>query len=459
MTARRKGQIRLGGFFHPTGNHVAAWLHPEAQLDAGQNFRHYVELGQIAERAKFDLIFLPDSNATREGNLDALSRSPQYMAHFEPTTLLAGIAAMTQHIGLIATATTSYNEPFNLARRFASIDIMSGGRAGWNVVTSQNKAEAYNFNRAAHFEREEAYERGLEFVDVCKGLWDSYDDDAFIRDRESAVYFKPEKLHVLDHKGKHFTVRGPLNSVRPIQGYPVFAQAGASETGKNFCAQIAELVFSPLHTLEHAQKFYDDMKGRVDRYGRNPDHFLVMPGLNAIVGRTDEEAEEKHQLIQSKIHPDVGRLLLATEFPGVDFSPYPVDGPFPLHLFEDESKLTFQGKNIVDRVRREKLTFRQMYEFNAGARGQRTLKGSPQRIADEMEEWFLKRGVDGFVVQPAYLPGGFKDFAELVVPELVRRGLFRAEYEGRTLRENLGLPRPPSCYADGNGRAEQSAVA
>ncbi len=435
-----KRQMRLGGFFHPTGNHVAAWLHPEAQADAGMNFRHYVELAQTSERAKFDLVFLADSNATRDGNVAALSRWPQYMAYFEPTTLLSGLAATTKNIGLVATATTSYNEPYTIARRFASIDMMSEGRAGWNVVTSSNKSEAYNYNRTEHFGHDERYERAREFVEICRGLWDSWDDDAFVRDRETSTYFVPEKLHYLRHQGKHFSVRGPLNVPRPPQGYPVFAQAGASNTGRDFAAEIAEIVFTPLHTLKEAQDFSADIRGRMDKFDRDPSHIKIMPGLNVIVGRTDEEAEEKHQYLQSLIHPDVGRQLLSTELGGIDLTPFRVDGPLPYHLIPDVEGSS--GKRIMDVARRDNLTIRDSYKQFAGARGQRTLKGKPQHIADEMEDWFLKEGVDGFLIQPAHLPVGLNEFVDTVVPELVRRGRFKTKYEGKTLRENLGLPRP-----------------
>ena len=438
----RRGRIHLGGFFHPTGNHVAAWLHPDAQIDAGVNFSHYVELARTAERAKFDLIFIADTVAARDGNLDALKRWPQYMAFFDPTMLMAGFASVTQRIGLVATASTSFNEPYNIARRFASLDHMSGGRAGWNVVTSSNPAEAYNFGLRALPPHDERYARAREFVEVCRGLWDSWDDDAFVRDRSSALYFDPRKLHYLRHEGRFFSVRGPLNVARPPQGYPVLANAGVSDTGKEFAADIAEIVFTPLNTLAEAQTLYRDLKGRMEKYGRRPEHLKIMPGLNAIVGRTDEEARETHEFLQSLIHPDVGRQLLSTEL-GVDLSSLPVDGPLPYHLIDASVP---QRKMLVEQAKRDNLTIRQFYLRYAGARGQRTVVGSPQHIADDIEEWFLKEGVDGFLVQPPYLPGGLKNFVELVVPELRRRDLFRTEYEGRTLRDNLGLPRPLSRY-------------
>jgi len=443
--ARRK-QMRLGGFFHPTGNHIASWLHPESQIDAGRNFRHYAELAKTAERGKFDLIFLADSVASRAGNLDALKRWPQYMTFFEPTTLMSALAVVTRNIGLVATATTSYNEPYNIARRFASLDMISNGRAGWNVVTSFNPAEAFNFNAESLIEHEERYDRAIEFVGVCKGLWDSWEDDAFVRDRTQELYFDPAKLHPLNHRGDHFKVRGPLNIERPPQGYPVLAQAGASNTGKDFASRIAEIVFTPLQTLQQAQAFSTEIKTRAEKYGRRPDEIRIMPGLNAIVGRTDEEAEEKHQFLQSLIHPDVGRQLLSSALNNFDLSPYDVDGYLPYHLLPAPSPGS-SHQRVLDKAKAENLTIRQLYQWYGGARGQRTLKGSPQTIADNMEEWFLKEGVDGFLIQPAYLPGGFDDFVDMVVPELQRRGLFRTEYEGSTLRDHLDLKRPANRHA------------
>jgi FMN-dependent oxidoreductase (nitrilotriacetate monooxygenase family) len=441
---RRKDKLKLGAFIHPTGNHVAAWLHPDSQIDAGVNFRHYVELAQTAERAKFDLMFVADAVATRDGNLDALKRWPQYMAYFDPTMLMAGLASVTNHLGLVATATASFNEPYNIARRFASLDLMSGGRAGWNVVTGSSTAEAFNFNRDALEEHDKRYEKADEFVEVVRGLWDSWDDDAFVRDRKTALYFDPQKLHYLHHKGKHFSVRGPLNVARPPQGHPVIANAGVSDTGKEFAAKYAELIFTPLHSLEQAQALYGDLKGRMVKYGRNPDHLKITPGLNIIVGRTDAEAEEKHQFLQSLIHPDVGRMLLSQEM-GLDLLPFPVDQELPYHLIDEKG--TAQRVRLIEQARREKMTIRDMYLWYGGARGNRTIKGSPQTVVDNMEEWFLKEGIDGFLVQPGVLPVGLNEIVELVIPELQRRGLFRTEYEGRTLRENLGLPRPVSRHA------------
>jgi alkanesulfonate monooxygenase len=440
--------MKLGAFFHPTGNHIASWLHPDAQADAGQNVEHYVELAQTAERAKFDMMFLADAVATRDGNIESLSRWPQYMAYFEPITLLSAVAMRTTRLGLAATATTSYNEPYNVARKFASLDHISHGRAGWNVVTSGNASEAWNFGREAHFEHGERYDRAVEFVDVVKGLWDSWDDDAFIRDRAQARYFMPEKLHHLRHKGEHFSVRGPLNVARPPQGHPVLFQASASKTGMDMAAQTAEGLFTPLHSLEQAISFYQDIKGRMASYGRAPDTLKVMPGLNPIVGKTMAEAQEKFAYLTSLIHPDVGLEVLSNAVGGFDLSPYDLDGPLPLEVdatYKTTASVSF--KNVLRWAREENLTIRQLYQRFGGARGQRTLIGTPASLVDEMEHWFLSHGCDGFLIQPSHLPGGLNDFVDMVVPELQARGLFRTEYEGMTLRENLGLPRPPSRYA------------
>jgi N-acetyl-S-(2-succino)cysteine monooxygenase len=449
MRDQRRGEkMHLGAFFHPTGNHIAAWLHPEAQIDAGTNFHHYAEIAQTAERGKFDLMFVADAVATRDGKLKALSRWPQYMAYFDPLTLLPALAAVTNRLGLVATATTSYNEPYHIARKFASLDHISGGRAGWNVVTSSNVSEAWNFGREQHFEHGERYDRALEFVDVVKGLWDSWDDDAFLRDRQTGRYFDPAKLHALNHKGEHFSVRGPLNVARSPQGHPVLFQAGSSDTGREVAARFAEGVFTPQHTLAGAQDFYRDLKGRMARYRRPPEALKVMPGLNAIVGRTRNEAAEKHRFLQELIHPDVGLEVLSNQLGNFDLSEYDLDGPLP-DIPESQWALASQSstRNIIRWSTEEGLTIRQIYQRFAGARGQRTVIGSPVDIVDEMETWFRDYGVDGFLFHPSHLPGGLDDFVELVVPELQNRGLFREEYEGPTLRENLGLERPKSRYA------------
>jgi N-acetyl-S-(2-succino)cysteine monooxygenase len=440
----RQRFLKLGAFFHPTGHHVAAWRHEGAQIDAGTNFSHYVRLAQAAERAKFDLVFLADAVATRDGNIEGLSRWPQYMAYFEPLTLMSALAAVTSRIGLVMTATTSYNEPYHIARKFASLDHISGGRAGWNVVTSSNASEAFNFGRDEHIAHGERYERAAEFVHVVKRLWDSYDDDAFVRDRASGRYFEPSKLHFLNHKGRHFSVRGPLNVARPPQGSPVLFQASASDAGKDLAGQIAEVLFTPLHDIEKGQAFYRDVKNRAMQYGRSGNDVIVMPGLNPIIGRTCEEAIEKERYFQSLIHPDVGRELLSNALGGVDLSGVEVDKPLPDGIISQEDR---QSSPRFSYLFKEKLTVRQMYEKYGSARGQRTVVGTADDIADQMERWFVNRAVDGYLIQPPHLPAGLDEFIEHVIPRLQDRGLFRTEYEGCTLRENLGLKRPASSYA------------
>jgi N-acetyl-S-(2-succino)cysteine monooxygenase len=444
MTNARPGeQLKLGAFFHPTGHHVASWLDDSAQIDAGTNFRHYVELAQTAERAKFDLMFLADAVAVRDGRPEALRRWPQYMAYFEPLTLLSAIAALTSRLGLVATATTSYNEPYNVAREFASLDLISGGRAGWNVVTSSNQSEAFNFGRDAHYEHDARYERAEEFTDVVRGLWYSWDDDAFVRDRQAGIYYDPAKLRELNHKGAHFSVKGPLNVARSPQGHPVLFQAGSSEVGRELAARTAEAVFTPQTVLTDAQTFYADLKGRMGKYGRNRAHLKVMPGLNPIVGRTLAEARDRHAHLQSLIHPDVGLELLSYSLGKFDLRGYDPDGPLPPEVEQQGTNAGQTGfRQIVDWARKENLTIRQLYQRFAGARGQRTVIGTASMIVDEMQTWFDTYAVDGFLVQPATLPGGLNDFVAQVIPELRNRGLFRTEYEGATLRDSLGLPRP-----------------
>ena len=445
---KRPGAMHLGALFHPTGNHVASWLHPGAQVDAGTNFAHYVQLAQTAERGKFDLLFLADAAATRDGDLQALRRWPQYMVFFDPLTLLAGLAAVTRAIGLVATATTSYNDPYTIARRLAALDHMSGGRAGWNVVTSSNTAEAGNYGREAHYGHAERYARADEFVDVVRGLLDSWDDDAFPRDRATAEYFDPAKLHTLDHVGPHFTVRGPLNMARPPQGQPVLAQASASETGLDMAARIAEIVFTPLHTLEAAQAFNRDLKARAAGYGRLPDSLKLMPGLNPIIGRTAAEARDKQAYLASLIHADVGRSILSTALGGVDLSQCDPDLPLPPDLLAAGLRNGRSEAHTVAAMAAEEPTLRRLYQRFGSARGQRSIVGTPAGIADHMELWFRERGVDGFLIQPSVLPVDLDEFVDTVVPVLQERKLFRTDYQGGTLRENLGLDRPASRYGD-----------
>jgi FMN-dependent oxidoreductase (nitrilotriacetate monooxygenase family) len=449
-------QLRLGAFVMATGHHIAAWRHPGADANAGHSLEHYQHVARTAERGKFDMLFLADSVGVWEnGSEDATSRLGR-LAHFEPVTLFSALAASTKHIGFVSTASTTYEEPYLLARKFASLDHLSHGRAAWNVVTTENEAAAGNFGQAEHLAHQLRYERATEFLEVAKGLWDSFDDDAWLRDKESGVYFDPKKSHVLDHKGKYFSVRGPLNVARPPQGYPVIVQAGSSEPGRELAAQTAEVIFCAWQTFGEAQAFYRDIKGRLAKYGRKPESLKVMPGISPVIGRTQAEAEDKFRELQALIHPVVGLNILERYIPGVDLSRFDLDGPpppFAASTNGNKSRLQL----IRDLAEREGLSLRQIYERLAGARGHFVLVGTPETIADHMEQWFLNEAADGFNVMPPVLPSSLDEFVDLVIPELQRRGLFRTEYTGTTLRENLGLDRPASRYARTDEGAHSAA--
>jgi FMN-dependent oxidoreductase (nitrilotriacetate monooxygenase family) len=432
-------QMKLGAFMYPGGHHVAAWRHPDVSAFATTDFSYRVKFAQAAERAKFDLIFLADGVGVGESRINALSRVDEWSNGFEPITLLSALSAVTERIGLVATASTSFTEPFNLARYFASLDQLSGGRAGWNLVTSSDGIESENFN-PQNLRHADRYDRANEFADVVLGLWNSWEDDAFLRDKASGRFFDPAKLHILHHKGKHFQVRGPLNVARSPQGHPVVVQAGSSEVGKELAARTAEVVFTAQQTLADAQGFYADLKARLPKYGRHADDLKIMPGVFPVVGRSEAEAQEKFEQLQDLIHPEVGLALLSTYAGNIDLSGYPLDGPLP-DLPESNASKSRQ-QLFVDLARRENLTIRQLYLRIAGARGHWQLVGTGAQIADQLEERFKKGGADGFNVMPPTVPGGLDDFIELVLPELRRRGLFRTEYEGQTLRENLGLGFP-----------------
>ncbi|MDD2546014.1 MAG: LLM class flavin-dependent oxidoreductase [Burkholderiaceae bacterium] len=437
----RSGFLRFGAFLYPTGHHLAAWRHPDAIPGAGLQIQHYRALAQVAEAARFDLIFLADGVGTRGNDPEVLSRTAHsYVSQFEPLTLLSALSSVTQHIGLVGTASTSFNEPFHIARKFASLDHLSGGRSGWNLVTSSSEHEARNFNRDAHFSHADRYERAGEFADVVLGLWDSWDTDAFAWDKATGRVFDPAKRHVLNHHGPHFQVQGPLNVARSPQGRPVVVQAGSSDAGKDLAARTAEVVFTAQQTLQEAVDFYADLKGRVQAQGRDPDSLLIMPGVFPVVGRSESEAQEKFDQLQSLIDPVLGLSLISGLTGGMDLSGYDLDGPIPERPVTNASKS--RQELTLQLARRENLTLRQLYLRVAGARGHWQLVGTPTQIADQLEERFVHRGADGFNVMAPVMPTGLTDFAELVLPELRRRGLARTEYDGTTLRANLGLARP-----------------
>jgi FMN-dependent oxidoreductase (nitrilotriacetate monooxygenase family) len=448
MQPSPKGQMNLAWLMSPTGNHPASWLHPGTELSGANSFAHYATLVRKAEAAKLDFVFQADAAGARDGNMQALSRAPRFMNIWEPLSLLAALVGATDRIGLAATMSTSYFEPYNLARQFASLDHLSGGRAGWNVVTSAHPAGGYNFGRDGLEDHALRYERAREFVDICFGLWDSWDDDAFVLDRASGIYFDPEKMHYLHHAGAYFKVRGPLNIARPPQGRPVIIQAGGSEAGKELAAETAEVIFTRHNTLKLAQQFYADVKGRMARFGRPMEHLKILHGLSTIVGRTAEEAEEKFQTLQSMIHPIVGLEMLSEDMEGIQLGDLPLDEPIPRERIPTTAN---RHKQFFDQITRlideEHLTLRQLYLRYSAARGGEVVRGTPRQIADHMEAWFLGNAADGFMLSFPLVPADLDDFAELVLPELRRRGMFREDYRGNTLRDHLQLPRPGSRYS------------
>lgn len=437
----RPKQLKLGAFMRPVSIHTGAWRYPGALPDANFNFPALKRFIQKLEQGKFDAFFMADHLAVLNMPVNALKRS-HTVTSFEPFTLLSALASVTEHIGLVATASTTYDQPYHIARRFASLDHISGGRAGWNIVTTANPDAALNFGLEEEVEHDERYRRAREFYDVVTGLWDSFADDAFIRDVEAGIYFDPAKLHVLNHQGKYLSVRGPLNIARPVQGWPVIVQAGASEAGRQLAAETAEAVFAPAGNLEAGKALFADIKGRAQAKGRDPDSIKILPGALVIVGETVAEAYTKRLHLDSLVHYDSGIASLNSAL-GYDVSGFDPDGPLP------EIPSTNAGHSSRERVialaQRENLTIRQLAQ-RIGSYGGLSFVGTPQTIADDMEQWLIEEGSDGFNIMFPFLPEGLNDFVDKVVPELQRRGIFRQEYEGKTLRENLGLARPANRF-------------
>ncbi|MCC6776402.1 MAG: LLM class flavin-dependent oxidoreductase [Hyphomicrobiales bacterium] len=446
-------KIKLGMFIRPCGHHIAGWRHPDTQADAGVNFRHMVEIAQTAERGLFDMVFSADTHSVFTAE-DAGLHRVHYVAWLEPFALLSAISGFTKNIGLVCTASTTFEQPYIIARRFASLDLISGGRAGWNVVTSGNATEALNFGREPHRPKQERYKRGREFVDVVQALWDSWDDDAFLRDKQSGVFFDRSKMHVLNHHGTYFDVQGPLNVARSPQGQPVLVQAGASDDGRQLAAETAEVVFTAHPNVESARAFYADVKGRMAAYGRDGDDLKILPGLSVTVGRTAAEAHAKREELQDLLHPDVGVSLLSTRI-GFDLTGYPLDQPLP--PLPPNNVVSSRADVVVALAQREQLTIRQLYKRFASARGHAEFVGSPADVVDQMELWFKTDACDGFNFLAPYFPGGLDDFVAMVVPEMQRRGLYRTHYEGTTLRANLGLRVPRSRYAVERAEAARAA--
>ncbi len=444
-------KLRLGAFMRPVSIHTAAWRYPGGTPDANFNLKALVKYAQTLERGKFDAFFMADHLAVLNMPMDALKRSAT-VTSFDPLTLLPALAMATKHLGLIATASSTFEPAYTIARRFASLDHISEGRAGWNLVTTSNPDAALNFGMDDQMPHAERYARAREFFDVVTGLWDSWADDAFVRDVENGIYFDPSRLHVLDHKGKYLKVRGPLNIARPVQGWPVIVQAGASDAGRQLAAETAEMVFAAGGPIADARAFYADVKGRAAKVGRNPDHIKILPGAFVVVGDSLDEAKEKRARLDSLVNYDSSIAAVSMAL-GVDARKFDPDKPLPDDIPETEASKSGRDR-VIELGKRENLTVRQI-AGRLGGYGGLGMLGTPSMIADQMEEWLRTEACDGFNVMFPYLPGGLDDFVDKVVPELQRRGLFRTEYEGPTLRENLGLPRPSNRFFAATAKAAE----
>lgn len=436
MTNQRR--LRLGSFLAGTGSNMASWRHPAAIADGAINLEYYKSLTRKAEEAKLDFVFFGDGLYISEKS------HPIFLNRFEPLTLLATLAAHTTHIGLAATLSTTYSDPFTVARQFASIDQISNGRAGWNIVTSPLEGSALNYSRPEHPQHDLRYQMAHEFVEVTKGLWDSWEDDAFTRNKETGQFFDPAKMHRLNYQGEFFSVQGPLNISRSKQGHPVLIQAGSSEAGREFASRHAEVIFTGQSTLEDAREFYQDIKGRAVKHGRNPDEILILPGCAPVVGHTPEEAERKYQEIANLVKVEDALNYIGRYFNDMDFTQYDLDKPFP-----DLGDFGRNGwESATDRIKKlakdENLTLRQMALRTTTPKN--AFIGTPIQVADAMQSWFEAGAADGFMMNCAVLPVGLTDFLDHVLPILKERGLFRTEYEADTLHENLGLPIPKNRY-------------
>ncbi|MEQ6333932.1 LLM class flavin-dependent oxidoreductase [Sphingobium sp. MK2] len=431
--------LHLGVLITPNGAHNGAWRLPSSKPENGFKLNHYVDIAQTAERGKLDFLFLADGYGMLPQKSEATAGRSPMLAFLEPFTLLSSLAGVTKHIGLAGSGTTTYFPPYMLARFVASLDHLSGGRAGWNLITSANHAEAWNFGYEQHPDKDDRYKKASEFADVVLGLWDSWKDDAFKFDKEKGQFFAPDGFKYLNHVGEHFKVKGPLTMPRTPQGRPVVAQAGSSEDGRHLAARTAEVVFTAQQNFEGAKAFYTDMRERLAKAGRKDEEMAILPGIVPVVGRTMEEAQAKATALRDSYPAELGIELLNGEF-GIDLSVYPLDQPLPDDL--PSSPLATSRRDLmIGFAKREGLTLGQLASATASL-GHWMVVGTPEMIADLMEKCLNEGAADGFIVMPAAMPTSLNDFVELVVPELQRRGIFRTEYEGTTLRDNLGLKVP-----------------
>ncbi|MFC6014545.1 LLM class flavin-dependent oxidoreductase [Nocardia lasii] len=442
MSAPR--QLSLNAFIYPSGHHEAAWRHPDSRPDRIYDVSYYQEIGRTAEAAKLDAVFFADGPALRT---DVRHNAAPGL---EPITLLTAIASATTHLGLIATASTTYYEPYNLARLFSSLDHISGGRAGWNIVTTGTDLAAANFGLERHPDHAHRYARAREFVDAVVGLWDSWEDDAIVLDRAAGIYADPDKIHPIDFVGEHLSVRGPFNSARTPQGRPVLVQAGASNEGRAFAGKYAEAIFTAHQRLSDAQAFYADIKSKAAEFGRTADEVKILPGISPFIADTEAGALRLEREFNELTVPEYGIKQLES-ITGTSLRGYALDEPVPVEAFAGAGDVTDNARSrlqvVAGIVERERPTLRGLLHRLAGARGHRVFAGTPEQVADTIEEWFTQGAADGFNVMPPYYPGGLEVFAETVVPILQERGLFRTEYTGTTLRDHFGLTRPESRFA------------
>lgn len=437
-------QLCLGTLIEAYGLHAAAWLAADPAPNAPTDINYFIDMVRICEDAKFDFFFLADTPATRTTDIEAWSRSPMYMNQLEPITLLTGLAHATKHIGLAATASTSFYEPYNLARLYASLDHISSGRAGWNIVTTANAFAAKNFGFDRLPPHDKRYAKAKEFYDVVTALWDTWEDDAWIYDREEGLTFDVGKFHPVDHQGEFFSVQGGLNIARPPQGYPVILEAGASEAGKDLAAETAEAVFGVATDIDEAIAFYKDLKGRMPAYGRSPDHLKILAGATIVVGDSAEEAKARFDKWQSLIHPKVGLVRIKQDIE-TDLSDLPLDEPVPLDRIPEKANFHSAYFAEIKALIERGLTLRQICQQYTRAKV--TVFGSPEEVADMLQEWLEREACDGFMLTFPVLPSTLEDFGRRVVPLLQERGIFRKEYTGSTLRDHLGLPRPENRHA------------
>ena len=434
-------QMHLGVFIYPGGHHIAAWRHPNMQANRITELDYYRETAAIAERGKFDLYFVGDGLNARERGNKVMGQVA--INNLDPVSIVSAIAGMTERIGLVATLSTTYNEPFSIAAKFATLDHLSGGRAGWNIVTTLDDKAALNFSRVEAMEKTLRYERARAFVDAVTGLWDSWEDGAVVADPASGQFFDPARVRAPDHAGRFFSVRGPADLPRPVQGWPVMVQAGGSPPGRDFAAMVGEAIFTAQGALDGAQAFRADIHARMATHGRRPEQVKIMPGLSPILGSTEQEARQREEELAELVHPDVGTWML-TEMTGFPLYEFPLDGLLPTAAIRAANPvLSRNATSLVERAEHAPMTLREAGRIMARSRVHQSFVGTPEQLADHMTHWLHEGGCDGFNLLPPVFPDDLALFVDHVVPGLQRRGVFRREYAGTTLRDHLGLARPP----------------